>query len=160
MLVDLSRNDLQRVCRAGTVETVEFMNIRNYSHVIHLESTVVGTKREDASAYDVLEATFPAGTLSGAPKPRAMQIIESREGSCRGVYGGVIGYFDFAGNADTAIAIRTALLARGKAFVQAGGGVVADSEPEYEYNEARNKATAVLNAVAAASTMRRVGENS
>ena len=130
MLVDLSRNDLQRVCGAGTVETVEFMNIRNYSHVIHLESTVVGTKREDASAYDVLEATFPAGTLSGAPKPRAMQIIESREGSRRGVYGGVIGYFDFAGDADAAIAIRTAVLKDGVAHVQAGAGVVADSVPE------------------------------
>ena len=153
MLVDLSRNDLQRVCGAGTVETVEFMNIRNYSHVIHLESTVVGTKREDASAYDVLEATFPAGTLSGAPKPRAMQIIESREGSRRGVYGGVIGYFDFAGDADAAIAIRTAVLKDGVAHVQAGAGVVADSVPESEYQETINKAAAALRAVATATGM-------
>ena len=157
MLVDLSRNDLQRVCGAGTVETVEFMNIRNYSHVIHLESTVVGTKREDASAYDVLEATFPAGTLSGAPKPRAMQIIESREGSRRGVYGGVIGYFDFAGDADAAIAIRTAVLKDGVAHVQAGAGVVADSVPESEYQETINKAAAALRAVATATGMEPIG---
>lgn len=153
MLVDLSRNDLQRVCGAGTVETVEFMNIRNYSHVIHLESTVIGTKRDDVNAYDVLEATFPAGTLSGAPKPRAMQIIESREGTRRGIYGGVVGYFDFAGDADAAIAIRTAVLKDGVAHVQAGAGVVADSVPESEYQETINKAAAALRAVATATGM-------
>lgn len=153
MLVDLSRNDLQRVCRAGTVETVEFMNIRNYSHVIHLESTVIGARRDDVTAYDVLEATFPAGTLSGAPKPRAMQIIESREGTRRGIYGGVIGYFDLAGDADAAIAIRTAVLKDGVAHVQAGAGVVADSVPESEYQETINKAAAALRAVATADGM-------
>ena len=153
MLVDLSRNDLQRVCEAGSVETVEFMNVRNYSHVIHLESTVVGTKRDGVSGFDVLRATFPAGTLSGAPKPRAMQIIEAREGTRRGVYGGVVGYFDFAGDVDTAIAIRTAVLKDGRAYVQAGAGVVADSVPESEYQETHNKAAAALRAVATASGM-------
>ena len=154
MLVDLSRNDLQRVCEAGTVETVEFMNIRRYSHVTHLESTVVGRRRAGVNAYDVLAATFPAGTLSGAPKPRAMQIIEAREGTRRGIYGGVVGYFDLAGDADTAIAIRTAVLKDGQAHVQAGAGVVADSVPQSEYEETVNKAAAALRAVATADGMR------
>ena len=154
MLVDLSRNDLQRVCDAGSVETVEFMNVRNYSHVIHLESTVVGRKRAGVSGFDVLEATFPAGTLSGAPKPRAMQIIEAKEGTRRGIYGGVVGYFDFAGDVDTAIAIRTAVLKGGHAYVQAGAGVVADSIAESEYQETINKAAAALRAVATASGMK------
>lgn len=153
MLVDLSRNDLQRVCEPGTVATVEFMNIRNYSHVIHLESSVVGTKRGGVNAYDVLEATFPAGTLSGAPKPRAMQIIEEREGTRRGIYGGVVGYFDFAGDADAAIAIRTAVLKDGMAHVQAGAGVVADSVAASEYEETITKAAAALRAVATATGM-------
>lgn len=153
MLVDLSRNDLQRVCEAGSVETVEFMNVRNYSHVIHLESTIIGRKRADVSGFDVLEATFPAGTLSGAPKPRAMQIIEAKEGTRRGIYGGVVGYFDFAGDVDTAIAIRTAVIKNGRAYVQAGAGVVADSVPESEYQETKNKAAAALRAVATATGM-------
>ena len=154
MLVDLSRNDLQRVCRAGTVDTVEFMKIRRYSHIMHLESTVVGALAPGRAAYDVLAATFPAGTLSGAPKPRAMQIIERLEGIRRGIYGGVVGYFDFAGDLDMAIAIRTALLKDGVAHVQAGAGIVADSVPESEYQETRNKAAAALRAVAMASGMR------
>ena len=153
MLVDLSRNDLQRVCEAGTVETVEFMNVRNYSHIMHLESTVVGRKRPDVSGFDVLRATFPAGTLSGAPKPRALQIIEAKEGTRRGIYGGVVGYFDFAGDVDTAIAIRTAVLKDGYAYVQAGAGIVADSVPESEYQETKNKAAAALRAVATATGM-------
>ncbi|MEO9329989.1 anthranilate synthase component I [Gordonia aurantiaca] len=159
MLVDLGRNDLGRVCVPGTVKVSDYRHIERYSHVMHLVSTVSGTLREDKHALDAVTACFPAGTLTGAPKVRAMELIDEHEKTRRGLYGGIVGYLDFAGNADTAIAIRTALLARGKAYVQAGGGVVADSRPEYEYNEARNKATAVLNAVAAASTMRRVGEN-
>lgn len=158
MLVDLSRNDLQRVCSAGTVETVEFMQIRNYSHIMHLESTVTGTLAPGRNAYDVLVATFPAGTLSGAPKPRAMQIIERTEGVRRGIYGGVVGYLDFAGDLDLAIAIRTAVIRDGLAHVQAGAGVVADSVPESEYQETLTKAAAALRAVATAAGMRTVGE--
>lgn len=150
MLVDLSRNDLQRVCDAGTVETVEFMTIRHYSHIMHLESTVVGQLSAGRSAYDVLQATFPAGTLSGAPKPRAMTLIDQYEGLRRGVYGGVVGYLDFAGDMDMAIAIRTAVIKDGVAHVQAGAGIVADSVPESEYQETINKAAAALRAVATA----------
>lgn len=150
MLVDLSRNDLQRVCDAGTVETVEFMTIRHYSHIMHLESTVVGQLSTGRSAYDVLQATFPAGTLSGAPKPRAMALIDHYEGLRRGVYGGVVGYLDFAGDMDMAIAIRTAVIKDGVAHVQAGAGIVADSVPESEYQETINKAAAALRAVATA----------
>ncbi len=113
MLVDLGRNDLQRVCRAGTVDVVEFMNVRRYSHVTHLESTVVGEISDGRTAYDVLAATFPAGTLSGAPKPRALSLIEHYEPSRRGVYGGVVGYLDFHGDLDMAIAIRTAVIKTG-----------------------------------------------
>lgn len=150
MLVDLSRNDLQRVCDAGTVETVEFMTIRHYSHIMHLESTVVGHLGAGRSAYDVLQATFPAGTLSGAPKPRAMALIDQYEGLRRGVYGGVVGYLDFAGDMDMAIAIRTAVIKDGVAHVQAGAGIVADSVPDSEYQETINKAAAALRAVATA----------
>ena len=154
MLVDLSRNDLQRVCRPGTVDTVEFMTVRHYSHIMHLESTVVGDLRPGATAYDVLVATFPAGTLSGAPKPRAMALIDEMEGSRRGVYGGVVGYFDFAGDLDMAIAIRTALIKDGRAHVQAGAGIVADSVPQLEYEETQHKAAAVVRAVRAATGLR------
>lgn len=150
MLVDLGRNDLQRVCRAGTVDTVEFLEVRRYSHVMHLESTVVGELREGVSAFDALVATFPAGTLSGAPKPRAMALIERYEPSRRGIYGGVVGYLDFHGNMDMAIAIRTVVLKDGVAHVQAGAGIVADSVPQAEYQECVNKAAAALRAVAAA----------
>jgi len=154
MLVDLSRNDLQRVCRSGTVDTVEFMTVRRYSHVMHLESTVVGALREGISSYDVLVATFPAGTLSGAPKPRAMALIDELEGLRRGIYGGVVGYFDFDGDLDMAIAIRTALVCDGMAYVQAGAGIVADSVPQLEYEECHHKAAALLRAVRSAEGMR------
>ncbi|KOT48939.1 MULTISPECIES: anthranilate synthase component I [Streptomyces] len=147
MLVDLGRNDLGRVCEPGSVEVVDFMSIERYSHVMHIVSTVTGRLASGRTAFDVLTACFPAGTLSGAPKPRAMQIIEELEPSRRGLYGGCVGYLDFAGDSDTAIAIRTALLRDGTAYVQAGAGVVADSDPVAEDTECRNKAAAVLRAV-------------
>ncbi|KOU25868.1 anthranilate synthase component I [Streptomyces sp. WM6372] len=153
MLVDLGRNDLGRVCEPGSVEVVDFMSIERYSHVMHIVSTVTGRVAEGRTAFDVLTACFPAGTLSGAPKPRAMQIIEELEPSRRGLYGGCVGYLDFAGDSDTAIAIRTALLRDGTAYVQAGAGVVADSVPELEDRECRNKAAAVLRAVGAANRL-------
>jgi anthranilate synthase component 1 len=156
MLVDLGRNDLQRVCSAGTVDVVEFMNVRRYSHVTHLESTVVGDLAPGATAYDVLRATFPAGTLSGAPKPRALTLIDHYEPSRRGIYGGVVGYLDFHGDLDMAIAIRTAVVKDGTAHVQAGAGIVADSVPSSEYDETVNKAAAALRAVATAAALRTV----
>ncbi|WGW13775.1 anthranilate synthase component I [Saxibacter everestensis] len=156
MLVDLARNDLSKVCRPGTVEVVEFMEIERYSHIMHLVSTVIGRLGPNYSAFDVLRATFPAGTLSGAPKPRALRLIDQLEPVSRGVYGGVVGYLDFTGDLDLAIAIRTALLKDGYAHVQAGGGIVADSVPETEIIESENKAAAVLRAVAIAQTMRTV----
>ncbi|MFE9371548.1 anthranilate synthase component I [Streptomyces sp. NPDC006711] len=153
MLVDLGRNDLGRVCEPGSVEVVDFMSIERYSHVMHIVSTVTGRVAEGRTAFDVLTACFPAGTLSGAPKPRAMQIIEELEPSRRGLYGGCVGYLDFAGDSDTAIAIRTALLRDGTAYVQAGAGVVADSDPVAEDEECRNKAAAVLRAVNTANQL-------
>jgi anthranilate synthase component 1 len=152
MLVDLGRNDLGRVCEPGTVEVVEFMEIRRYSHIMHLESTVTGTIAENCTALDVVLAAFPAGTLSGAPKVRAMEIIDELEVSRRGLYGGVVGYLDFAGDADAAIAIRTALLRDGVAYVQAGGGIVADSHPPTEDQETQNKAAAVVRAISVAES--------
>ena len=156
MLVDLGRNDLGRVCLPGTVEVVEFMSIERYSHIMHIVSTVVGQLAPDCSAYDVLSATFPAGTLSGAPKPRAMEIIDELEPVRRGIYAGAVGYLDFAGDLDTAIAIRTALIRDGVAYVQAGAGLVADSVPLVEFEECGHKAAAVLSAVAVAGTMQPV----
>jgi anthranilate synthase component I len=156
MLVDLGRNDLGRVCRPGSVEVVDFMSVERYSHVMHIVSTVTGQVSDGRTAFDVLTACFPAGTLSGAPKPRAMRIIEELEPTRRGLYGGCVGYLDFAGDSDTAIAIRTALLRDGTAYVQAGAGIVADSDPVSEDTECRNKAAAVLRAVATASSMRAV----
>ncbi|MGV9310875.1 anthranilate synthase component I [Streptomyces sp. NPDC003691] len=153
MLVDLGRNDLGRVCEPGSVEVVDFMSVERYSHVMHIVSTVTGRVAAGRTAFDVLTACFPAGTLSGAPKPRAMQIIDELEPSRRGLYGGCVGYLDFAGDSDTAIAIRTALLRDGTAFVQAGAGVVADSDPVAEDTECRNKAAAVLRAVHTANRM-------
>lgn len=153
MLVDLGRNDLGRICAAGTVEVIDFMSIERYSHVMHIVSTITGTLAPDKSAVDALFATFPAGTLSGAPKPRAMEIIEELEPHRRGLYGGAIGYLDFTGNIDTCIAIRTALIYQGRAYVQAGAGVVADSIPESENLECINKAAAVLGAVSTAQVM-------
>ncbi|MFD9861150.1 anthranilate synthase component I [Streptomyces alboflavus] len=153
MLVDLGRNDLGRVCEPGSVEVVDFMSIEKYSHVMHIVSTVTGRVAEGRTAYDVLTACFPAGTLSGAPKPHAMQIIDELEPSRRGLYGGCVGYLDFAGDSDTAIAIRTALLRDGTAYVQAGAGVVADSDPVAEDTECRNKAAAVLRAIHTANRL-------
>lgn len=157
MLVDLGRNDLGRVCEPGSVEVVDFMSVERYSHVMHIVSTVTGRLGPGRTAFDVLTACFPAGTLSGAPKPRALQIIEELEPTRRGLYGGCVGYLDFAGDADTAIAIRTALLRDGTAYVQAGAGIVADSDPAAEDTECRNKAAAVLRAVAAAGHLTRGG---
>ena len=144
------------MCEPGTVTVHDYRHIERYSHVMHLVSTVTGHLRDDATALDAVSACFPAGTLTGAPKVRAMELIDEHELTRRGLYGGIVGYLDFAGDADTAIAIRTAVMAGGRAYVQAGGGVVADSVPDYEYNEARNKAGTVLAAVAAAETMTRV----
>ncbi|MGW8061169.1 anthranilate synthase component I [Streptomyces ziwulingensis] len=155
MLVDLGRNDLGRVCEPGSVEVVDFMSVERYSHVMHIVSTVTGRVAPDRTAFDVLTACFPAGTLSGAPKPRALQIIDELEPSRRGLYGGCVGYLDFAGDSDTAIAIRTALLRDGTAYVQAGAGVVADSDPVAEDTECRNKAAAVLRAVHTANRLGR-----
>ncbi|OZM76345.1 anthranilate synthase component I [Pseudonocardia sp. MH-G8] len=153
MLVDLGRNDLGRVCEPGTVKVHSFFSVERYSHVMHLVSTVTGVLRGDCTAFDAVTACFPAGTLSGAPKPRAMAIIEELEPTRRGLYGGIVGYLDFAGDADTAIAIRTALIRDGVAYVQAGGGIVADSDPVAEDTECLNKAKAVLSAVATAGTL-------
>ncbi|MFC7374369.1 MULTISPECIES: anthranilate synthase component I [unclassified Brachybacterium] len=154
MLVDLARNDLQKFCDPGTVVVRDFMHIQRFSHIQHIVSTVTGRIRDDALAYDALRATFPAGTLSGAPKPAAMRIIDRLEPVRRGVYGGTVGYIDFAGDMDMAIAIRTAVLKDGTAHVQAGGGVVADSDPTMEHRETQSKAAAALRAVASADTLR------
>jgi anthranilate synthase component 1 len=153
MLVDLGRNDLGRVCAPGSVNVVEFMQVERYSHVMHIVSTVVGELALDKSPVDALYSVFPAGTLSGAPKPRAMEIIEKLEPCRRGIYGGAIGYVDFSGNLDTCIAIRTAVIKDGRAIVQAGAGIVADSIPANENEECLNKAAAVLGAIAAANTI-------
>ncbi|MEH6779976.1 MAG: anthranilate synthase component I [Rhodoglobus sp.] len=153
MLVDLARNDLLKVCTPGTVAVTEFMQVERFSHIMHLVSSVEGDLRPSATAVDVFRATFPAGTLSGAPKPRALEIIDELEPAQRGVYGGVVGYFDFAGDADLAIAIRTVTIVDGVARVQAGAGLVADSDPAAEHQEAQNKAAAPLRAVAVANAM-------
>ncbi|WP_235476428.1 MULTISPECIES: anthranilate synthase component I [unclassified Frigoribacterium] len=156
MLVDLARNDLLKVCTPGSVEVTEFMQVERFSHIMHLVSSVEGDLAPGRNAIDAFRATFPAGTLSGAPKPRALEIIDELEPAQRGVYGGVVGYFDFAGSADVAIAIRTVLLQGGVARVQAGAGLVADSDPVAENEEARNKAAAPLRAVAVANAMTRL----
>lgn len=153
MLVDLGRNDLGRVCSPGSVEVVEFMAVERFSHIMHIVSTVVGQVAPAQTGMNVLSACFPAGTLSGAPKPRAMEIIERVEPTRRGLYGGVVGYLDFAGDLDTAIAIRTAVIRGGVAYVQAGAGIVADSDPATEDLECRNKAAAVLRAIASANAL-------
>lgn len=147
MLVDLGRNDVGRVCKYGSVKVDELMTIEKYSHVMHIVSNVTGKLREDKDAFDVLRACLPAGTVSGAPKIRAMEIINELEPSQRGIYAGAVGYFSFSGNSDTAIAIRTIVIKGGKAYVQAGGGIVADSVPENEYYETLNKAKACLRAI-------------
>lgn len=153
MLVDLARNDLVKVCDPTTVEVVEFMAVNRYSHIMHICSTVVGRLEAEASALDAFVATFPAGTLSGAPKPRAIALIDELEPVRRGFYGGAVGYFDFAGNMDLAIAIRTAVIEGGVAHVQAGAGIVADSIPATEAQETRDKAAASLRAVARANQL-------
>jgi anthranilate synthase component I len=139
------------------VKVHSFFSVERYSHVMHLVSTVTGRLRDDCNAFDAVAACFPAGTLSGAPKPRAMEIIEELEPTRRGLYGGIVGYLDFAGDADTAIAIRTALVRDGVAYVQAGGGIVADSDPVAEDTESLNKARAVLSAVATSATLAEPG---
>jgi anthranilate synthase component 1 len=150
MLVDLARNDLGRVCEYGTVTVDDLMVIERYSHVMHIVSGVSGRLRQGVGPVDVLRATFPHGTVTGAPKVRAMEIIDTLEPVARGPYAGAVGYIDFSGNLDTAIALRTMVAAQGKAWVQAGAGVVADSTPEREYEECGEKAAAVLAAIAAA----------
>jgi anthranilate synthase component 1 len=152
MLVDLARNDLGRVCDFGSVRVKDLMSVERYSHVMHIVSQVEGQLSTGKTPYDLMRATFPAGTLSGAPKIRAMQIISELEQTARGPYGGCVGYFSFNGNLDCCITIRTALLKDGKAYVQAGGGWVNDSVPESEYQETVNKAKAMLTAVALAET--------
>ncbi|MGY1634476.1 anthranilate synthase component I [Geodermatophilus sp. SYSU D01186] len=154
MLVDLARNDLGRVCVPGTVEVPDFMRVEHYSHVMHLVSTVAGEVDAQWDALDVFDATFPAGTVSGAPKPRAMEIIETLEPTRRALYAGTVGYVDASGDLDMAIAIRTAVLHQGRAYVQAGAGVVADSDAAGEEAETRHKARAVLSAIATAEGMR------
>ena len=147
MLVDLGRNDVGKVAKFGSVHVDDFMSVEKYSHVQHIVSNVVGDLRDDMDPIDVLMATFPAGTVSGAPKTRAMQIIEELEGRKRGLYAGCVGYFCFNSNADLAIAIRTILLKNKKAYVQAGAGIVMDSVPENEYVESINKGAAMLKAL-------------
>ena len=147
MLVDLGRNDLGKISKFGTVEVESYMEILKYSHVMHIGSTVKGTIQDEKGSLDAVDAVLPAGTLSGAPKIRAMEIINELENNKRGIYGGAIGYIDFTGNLDTCIAIRTAYKKNGKVFVRSGAGIVADSVPENEYRECINKAKAVMNAV-------------
>ncbi|MGJ8637876.1 MAG: anthranilate synthase component I [Opitutaceae bacterium] len=153
MLVDLARNDIGRVCKFGSITVPDYMTIERYSHVMHIVSQVVGTIAEDKTAYDLMRATFPAGTLSGAPKVRALQIIAELEQSQRGVYGGALGYFGFGGNHDSCIGIRTAVVKDGKIYIQSGAGIVADSVPESEFMETVNKAKGMLKAVALAEKM-------
>ena len=154
MLVDLSRNDLSRVCDPESVEVVTLMDIKRFSHIMHICSTVTGRVRSDLSAFDVFTSAFPAGTLSGAPKPRAIEIIDELEPADRGIYGGTVGYFDFSGNMDMAIAIRTAFLRDHEASVQAGAGIVLDSVPASEWQETRNKAEASVESVQIAARLR------
>jgi anthranilate synthase component 1 len=147
MLVDLGRNDLGRVCSYGSVEVESFMAVENYSHVMHIVSSVSGELRDGVGALDALRSVLPAGTLSGAPKVRAMQIIDELEPVKRGGYGGAIGYASYTGDLDTCIHIRTVVIKDGIAHVQAGGGTVADAKPELEYRESEAKARGVLQAI-------------
>lgn len=147
MLVDLARNDVGRVSTPGSVRVSDFMEIERYSHVMHLVSNVTGQLREDATPFDALRSGFPVGTVSGAPKIRAMEIISDLEGEQRGVYAGAVGYFSHSGNQETAIALRTMVIKDGNAYIQAGCGIVADSDPSNEYQESLNKAKALLRAI-------------
>jgi anthranilate synthase component I len=147
MLVDLGRNDVGRVAKVGSVKVTELLQVEKYSHVMHLVSHVVGELAPGNDCFDVMRATFPQGTVSGAPKIRAMEIIEELEPTKRGPYAGAVGYFSYSGNMDTCIALRTMTVKGNTAFVQAGGGVVADSVPELEYEETLNKAKALMRAI-------------
>jgi anthranilate synthase component 1 len=147
MLVDLGRNDVGRVAEIGSVEVNEYAVIERYSHVIHIVSNVTGTLRPELDWLDLLRATFPAGTLSGAPKVRAMEIIDELENQRRGTYGGCVGYIDYSGNMDTAIAIRTLVIEDGQIYLRTGAGIVADSDPEAEFQECLNKAGALVQAI-------------
>ncbi len=157
MLVDLARNDVGRVCDYHSVKVTDFMTIERYSHVMHIVTNVTGRLHQNKNSYDVMRATFPAGTVSGSPKIRAMQIIAEQEPTCRGSYAGAVGYFSFSGNLDSCIAIRTMLLKNGTAYLQAGGGLVADSTPLGEYQESVNKAKAGMKSLAAAQVFQRNG---
>ena len=156
MLVDLSRNDLSKVCLPSSVEVVQLMDIKRFSHIMHICSTVTGTVDPNLTTFDVFMSAFPAGTLSGAPKPRAIEIIDELEAADRGIYGGTVGYFDFSGNMDMAIAIRTAFLRDHQASVQAGAGLVLDSVPATEWQETRSKAEASVEAIQIAAQLRSV----
>jgi anthranilate synthase component I len=154
MLVDLGRNDLGRVCEYGSIRVEKLMTVERYSHVMHLVSSLRGRLREDVDCFDALMSCFPAGTVSGAPKVRAMEIVEELERTRRGIYAGGVLYLDFAGNLDSCIALRTMVIKNGVAHVQAGGGLVADSTPEGEYQETVNKSRALLAALEAAHSNR------
>jgi anthranilate synthase component 1 len=155
MLIDLARNDVGRVCKPGSVKVSDFMAIERYSHVMHLVSNVTGQICADLTPFDALRAGFPAGTVSGAPKIRAMEIISELEQDQRGVYAGAVGYFSHSGNQETAIALRTMVIKDGRAYMQAGCGVVADSVPDLEYQESLNKAGALLRALDEAEQLAR-----
>jgi len=153
MLVDLARNDIGRIAQSGTVKVTELLAVEKYSHVMHLVSHVEGRLRPGLTSFDALRANFPAGTVTGAPKIRAMEIIAEMESDRRGPYGGTVGYFDFSGNLDSALTIRTIVMKDGVANAQAAGGIVYDSVPELEYMESGNKARAMLKAIEAAEEM-------
>jgi anthranilate synthase component 1 len=153
MLVDLARNDIGRVCAYGSVKVPEFMIIERYSHVMHIVSQVEGQLAPERTAFDLMRATFPAGTVSGAPKIRAMQLIAEKEGTQRGSYAGALGYFSYDGNLDSCITLRTALIKDKKVYIQAGAGIVADSVPEAEYQETINKASALFKAITLADKL-------
>ena len=153
MLVDLGRNDIGKISKIGSVEVEKYMEIQRYSHVMHIGSTVKGIISDDKDALDAVDSILPAGTLSGAPKLRACELICELENNKRGIYGGAIGYIDFTGNLDTCIAIRLAFAKNGKVFVRSGAGIVADSIPDNEYQECINKAKAVMSAIEKAQKM-------
>ncbi len=152
MLIDLGRNDVGRVAETGSVQVTEQFAIERYSHVMHISSNVIGRLKPDKTAMDVLRATLPVGTLSGAPKIRAMEIIDELEPVKRGIYGGAVGYLGWNGNMDTAIAIRTAVVKDGTLYIEAGGGIVADSSPRLEWKESMNKGRAIFRAAALAES--------
>jgi anthranilate synthase component I len=157
MLVDLGRNDVGRVAKIGSVEVTELMVVERYSHVMHIVSNVHGELRDGCDAFDAFRATFPQGTVSGAPKIRAMEVIDELESVRRGVYAGAVGYFSYTGNTDTAIALRTLLVKNGRVYIQAGGGIVADSDPAAEYEESVNKSRAMIRALSAAREFEAAG---